>query len=243
MTEERVVEKVRKLLAKAEAAGTTPEEAELLFDKAQELMAKHAIDEARLEAAGLKAEEPIVGRTVPVKARDEVLKAKYRLMDGIARANHCRVVDTTRPRSDRGGFMIVGRASDAEFVELLYTAVLLQYAGERTRAWKAYQAETRGFGVSRHVWLQGFSWGYAGRVKERLMGKFQETARGMGAELVVRDRGAAVDDMLAQMGVTVTQVTVRSDPAAGLAGREAADRADLSGGRNRVGGMGGRELE
>src|SRR5512134_846180 len=49
-TQEAWADKISKLLRKAET--TTPEEAEALYAKAQELMAKYAIDEAMLRRAG-----------------------------------------------------------------------------------------------------------------------------------------------------------------------------------------------
>ena len=45
-----LLDRVRKLLAKAEAEGVTPPEAEALTAKAAELMARYGIDRARLAA-------------------------------------------------------------------------------------------------------------------------------------------------------------------------------------------------
>ena len=47
---EKALDKIRKLLAKAEADGVTEAEAELLNDKAAELIAQYGIDRARLAA-------------------------------------------------------------------------------------------------------------------------------------------------------------------------------------------------
>ena len=47
-----LLDRVRKLLAKAEAEGVTPPEAEALTAKAAELMARYGIDRARLAACG-----------------------------------------------------------------------------------------------------------------------------------------------------------------------------------------------
>lgn len=57
--QETYAEKIAKLLAKAES--TTPEEAELLMSKAQELMTKYAIDEAMLRSLHLNTiNDPLV---------------------------------------------------------------------------------------------------------------------------------------------------------------------------------------
>src|ERR1035437_7569358 len=53
-----LLERVRKLLAKAESAGTTPPEAEALTAKAAELMAKYGIDRALLAAARPETDQP-----------------------------------------------------------------------------------------------------------------------------------------------------------------------------------------
>jgi hypothetical protein len=53
-----LLERVRKLLAKAEAGGTTPAEAEALTAKAAELMAKYGIDRALLAAARPETDQP-----------------------------------------------------------------------------------------------------------------------------------------------------------------------------------------
>src|SRR5262245_6156970 len=47
----RILDRVRKLLAKAEHPSTPPAEAEAMSAKAAELMARHAIDEALLDEA------------------------------------------------------------------------------------------------------------------------------------------------------------------------------------------------
>ena len=52
MTEPSLLERVRKLLAKAEDSGVTAAEAEVFNAKAAELIARHGIDAALLAAAG-----------------------------------------------------------------------------------------------------------------------------------------------------------------------------------------------
>src|ERR1700758_4406754 len=53
-----LLDRVRKLLAKAEAEGVTPPEAEALTAKAAELMARYGIDRARLAAARPETRRP-----------------------------------------------------------------------------------------------------------------------------------------------------------------------------------------
>ena len=53
-----LLDRVRKLLAKAEAEGVTPQEAEALTAKAAELMARYGIDRARLAASRPDTDRP-----------------------------------------------------------------------------------------------------------------------------------------------------------------------------------------
>src|SRR5271169_5575633 len=53
-----LLDRVRKLLAKAEAEGVTPPEAEALTAKAAELMARYGIDRARLAASRPDTDRP-----------------------------------------------------------------------------------------------------------------------------------------------------------------------------------------
>ena len=53
-----LLDRVRKLLAKAEAEGVTPPEAEALTAKAAELMARYGIDRARLAATRPDTDRP-----------------------------------------------------------------------------------------------------------------------------------------------------------------------------------------
>ena len=70
--ESRMLTRIRALLAKAEATGF-PEEAEALSAKAQELMARHSIDEALIAA------RDHAGGTAPAQVRKAAARARKRL--------------------------------------------------------------------------------------------------------------------------------------------------------------------
>ena len=57
-TDNPLLARVRKLLAKAEAEGTTPDEAQSLTAKAAELMARYGIDRALLAAQQPETDQP-----------------------------------------------------------------------------------------------------------------------------------------------------------------------------------------
>src|SRR5215475_445143 len=89
-----ILEKVRKLLAKAEDPACTPAEAEALTDKAAELIAKYGVDRALLAATAPET-DPLGDRVVdigPPYALD-----KTGLLATVAGAMRCRSVRRKQP--------------------------------------------------------------------------------------------------------------------------------------------------
>src|SRR5205807_2396905 len=78
----RILERVRALLAKAEST-TFPEEAEALSAKAQELMARYAIDRALLGGVG-DGPHGVGGRRIHID--DPYARSKFLLVDVVADA-------------------------------------------------------------------------------------------------------------------------------------------------------------
>jgi hypothetical protein len=114
-----LLNRVRKLLAKAEAEGVTPPEAEALTAKAAELMARYGIDRARL--AALRPDSRIIDIDNPWA------QVRAHLLAGLAGAMRCQCVllSTTRPGAR---IHVFGYASDLERADILYTSLLLQMA-------------------------------------------------------------------------------------------------------------------
>jgi len=152
-----MLERVRALLAKAEST-TFPEEAEALTTKAQELMARHAIDEAMLDSHDHGGAD-VVGWRIHVD--DPYAAPKSILLHNIADANRCRAV-----WSPGLGFATVfGALSDLEMVELLFTSLLVQATEAMTRAGR--KVDHRGRSRTRSF-RQSFLLAYASRIGERL---------------------------------------------------------------------------
>jgi len=154
---DRMLERVRALLAKAEST-EFPEEAEALTAKAQQLMALHSIDAALLDAESGGGEVPEAIR-IGVDAPYEAAKAA--LLNAVGGANRCTVV-----WSQQFGFCtVVGFAVDLEAVELLHTSLLVQATAALTEA-------TRRRGSGRHgrtrAFRQSFLLAYAHRIAQRL---------------------------------------------------------------------------
>lgn len=222
----KVLAKIRGLLAKTQDNGCTAEESESAFAMAQGLMTKHAVEEAELVAAGHLPSEEIIRHRVKLRYRDEIRRPKIALIGAIAKANNCQVVDATQTHDE---LWIVGHESEAFFTEMLASAVLMQYGTERTRGWAAYWGP-----ASRFKWVTSFAWGYAQRIHERLQEAVQQEVTGK--ELVFVGRKGLVQDWMSKNLATVETKgrSVQVLPDAMAAGEEAANRADLSGGRNHV---------
>ena len=84
-----LLDRVRKLLAKAEAEGVTPAEAEALTAKAAELMARYGIDRARLAASHPDTDRP--GSRV-IDIANPWAQVRAHLLAGLAGAMRCQCV-------------------------------------------------------------------------------------------------------------------------------------------------------
>ncbi|MCX4549178.1 MULTISPECIES: DUF2786 domain-containing protein [unclassified Streptomyces] len=216
--EPRMLTRIRALLAKAEATDYAAE-AEALSAKAQELMARHSIDEARLSAEGRSADTPAACR-IGVDAPYETAKAV--LLDAVATANRCRAVWN----SAFGFSTVVGFEPDLEVVELLHTSLLVQGTAAMTRAESAQRAGGR---KRTKTFRQSFLAAYASRLGHRLAETAgQVTAAEAGSLLpVLAARDVAVVSEAERMFPATTTSRVRgvSDEAGWTEGTAAADAA------------------
>lgn len=229
----RALSRIRGLLAKAESTDFEAE-AEALTAKAQELMARHAIDTAML---GRRGGTPATAGEVQARRLhldDPHAEAKAAVVQAAGTANGVRVV--LMPAF--GIATLVGMPGDLEAVELLVTSLLLQ-AG-RALADAAQQAGARGRSTA---YRRGFLYSYAQRIEERLteardQARVEATATYGGALApVLADRQAAVDEALEELFPSLRRRSGRTvDPAGWHAGRQAADAADLGTAHGRLAG-------
>ncbi|MEU6405570.1 DUF2786 domain-containing protein [Streptomyces sp. NPDC046985] len=215
--ESRVLGKIRALLAKAEATGY-PLEAEALSAKAQELMARHSVDEALLAA---RAPSPDAPGACRIGVEPPYEQAKAVLLDAVATANHCRAV-----WNDSLCFStVVGFEAELEAVELLYTSLLVQ----ATTAMTAAEAAQRASGRKRtKTFRQSFLASYAHRIGSRLAAA-AETQVTEDLLPVLASRDLAVADRLDVLFPETTTTRLRgvSDAAGWTEGERAADRAQV----------------
>jgi len=220
----RMLTRIRALLAKAEATGF-PEEAEALSAKAQELMARHSIDEALLAARTHAKDAPGACR-IGVEPPYETAKAV--LLDAVAGVNRCRAV-----WNEALGFStVVGFEPDLEAAELLYTSLLVQATAAMTKAEAAQRAGGR---KRTKTFRQSFLAAYAHRIGDRLASAAEGQVIATEGELlpVLAARDVAVADHMDRMFPQTVTTRLRgvSDAAGWHEGAAAADRAQVEGRR------------
>ncbi len=231
VVDQKVLAKVRALLAKAEST-EFPDEAEALSAKAQELMSRYSLHHAVLEHD--RGQTPTAcGRRMWMDA--PYAGAKVLLVQAVATANRCRTVWRENP----GFATVVGPETELDIVELLTTSLLLQ----ANRAMLAAGRHTTRSGTSRtRSFRQSFLVAYASRIGERLhtadrsateaaqAAEHKSTERVADQKLlpVLAARSKVADEMMDRLfpGLVSRPVSV-SNAAGWTAGRAAADLAQF----------------
>jgi hypothetical protein len=223
---ERVLTRIRALLAKAESS-TFPAEAETFTAGAQALMARHSIDAALLAALGQSSSDGPTGRRIGIDNPYEAPKAM--LLGAVAEANRCRTVWSR----DLGFSTAIGFPADLDAVELLFTSLLVQATAAMAEA--GSRADGRGRSRTR-AFRQSFLTAYASRIGQRLTeatgtqtAKAATEPAGQNLLPVLAARSEAVDDAVTAMFPQLTQHVARSvtDREGWFSGLSAANRAAL----------------
>jgi hypothetical protein len=219
-----VLSKVRALLAKAEAT-TFDAEAEAFTAKAQELIARHRIDRALLDAEPGSTQAAIDRR---IDIATPYVSAKALLLSRVANANECRVVFLRH----LGSAQVFGCGDDVDAVEELYTSLLVQVTTALHRAGPKHdpfgRSRTRSF---RHAFLVAF----AVRVGERLRATVDATVDAVPEATrtalvpMITARGHAAEAAARAEFPFMRSFTARvSDPEGMHAGSLFADHVELS---------------
>jgi Protein of unknown function (DUF2786) len=137
MEQDKVLERVRKLLERAEHPGTPEQEADSARQMADDLMLKYAIEQADLDAT-----RPAAQRSTPEVLNLNIIRANSPVqtwMVDIAGyvASHCRsrIVfhglndEYTRLLGKNIRATVIGYESDLRYFELLFTMVQLHFSG------------------------------------------------------------------------------------------------------------------
>ncbi|HUA42828.1 MAG TPA: DUF2786 domain-containing protein [Streptosporangiaceae bacterium] len=226
---ERLLERVRKLLAKAEAEGVTVAEAQALTGKAAELMAKYGIDRALLAAARPETDKPD-NRIVEIY--NPWARIQAHLLCGLGAALRCQCILLPARTGQR--VHIFGYASDIERAEVLYTSVLVQMwhgliaadvpaGADSARAW-------------RRSWLLGFVAAVIARVRaaeqraEQAAAAAPDGASGRAA-LVLADRSMVIRQNVAHAYPHTRKAKITYTGTGYGAGYDQGKRADIGTGR------------
>ena len=216
-----LLNRVRALLAKAEATEFAAE-AEVFTAKAQDLMTRHALDEALLHSPT----EQIDVDARRVHLRSPYTAAKVLLLDAVGRANRTKVIflDAFDIAT------VVGTPVDVDQVEMLFTSLLIQ----ATRAMAEAGASRTGSFDRSATFRRSFLSAYAVRIGERLVEADRQATASYGTDLVpvLQRQTEAVEDEFARLFPSTR--TMRGgylDQRGWEAGREAADRAVFTAGR------------
>lgn len=236
---DRLLDRVRKLLAKAEAEGVTASEAQALTGKAAELMAKYGIDRALLAADRPETDRP-ANRILDIDS--PWAREKAHLLCGLASALRCQCVLLTGARPG-SRVHIFGYASDIDRTDVLYTSVLIQMwhglAGARV------PEQARSPRAWRRSWLLGFATAVITRVKQAEQSV--QAAVGLpgqtGADrtaLVLADRSLVIRRHVEQAYPVTRRARVTYSGSGYGDGYARGERADL--GASRISRTRGREL-
>jgi Protein of unknown function (DUF2786) len=154
-----LLDRVRKLLAKAEDEGCPPAEAEALTAKAAELMARYGIDRALLGA--LRPETDSVGDRV-FDLDNPWAAVKAHLLAGLAAALRCQCILLSR-REPGSRVHVFGFLSDLERADILFTSLLVQMA--RALAVQPVPANGGAAKAWRRSWMLGYASAVVARVR------------------------------------------------------------------------------
>lgn len=211
----RTLDRVRKLLAKAEGTDNEHERATFMA-AASALMAKYGI-----ESVGQADERSRPGSRI-VTLPNPWAREKARLVSLVAQAVRCRplLIGKSEGKGDGGQRVhVFGFGVDLERADLLATSLLLQMAAGLSRV--RLPPDVTAVRAFRRSWMLGFT-----DEVYRLLSE-DEARAGKGMELVLADRGAEVDQVVAEHYPRIRRSVPRTSGSGYRDGVEAGRRADL----------------
>jgi hypothetical protein len=228
VTEEKIIDRIRGLLAKAESS-EFEEEAASFLDKATELMAKYRVDEAVLAAAGRAANDPVDRTFIDLSGYHS---PKGSLAVHLAEALDCHVLWAHGGPRGSKRLAVVGHVSDLSTFEALMTSLELQLDRELHKVSGYSSGDTR---ARRTSFANGWVRKVGNRIKAHLASAVDtavaETDASSSVALVLADRRDVVADKYQEFYKTKPRYTRSSRGSsrydAYSAGSAAGARADI----------------
>lgn len=223
VVEEKMLDRIQALIAKANAHGVTEHESDALMAKAYELMERYRIDDAMLAARASVKFKPLHKLFL---VEGSFAKGRRQLAFSIAKGMGLAAVSIRKYDPYAGKFQhymdVFGFESDLEVYQLLFTSLMLQGHSECNRL-KGYDA-----GHTRSI-RSGFWFGYAHKIAWRLIDARQaESKKSTGTELVLVGRKAEIDRLRDEVYPSLRSEKVTKVNAHGYAaGESAGSRANL----------------
>lgn len=221
-----MISKIQALLAKAESTAFEAER-DAFLAKAEDLMTKHAVERWQLAKTGVRKEKP-VRITFTYSSNDANLPGKRQLLVAVERAAGVMTVLAPSTKTVQNAHFI-GFESDCEFAQLLYTSLLVQCA-------RACPPDVRKVKSRYTDFMLGFGAAVARKIDEA---RETRTESEPGTAIVLLDRRSEVEqavEMFFPKLIRTRAAARRYDHSARQAGAAAGQRADVSGGRNNLGG-------
>lgn len=194
MADDKIKERIRRMLALAEDEGTTQGERDVALARATELITAHQLDRAMFDRAADITEE-IISQSFTFEG--SYTKEKSRLLGWLAEALGMKsVIWHKGKKADRA--LVYGFASDVELLDMLYTSLLLQQVTGLRKAKPPRYLVRNEVAAWRRDWLTAFSTAVSHRVQEahsRAAQTYDREHAGSGqpgAELVLSDRSDQV---------------------------------------------------
>lgn len=246
--QERVIDRIRKLYAKAESTKELGNEAEAMafMEKVDELLTKYKLDGSVLTFDEREEADPMGQTIARGKGKSKRVAWIEHLAHYVTEAYFCQIV--VMPGSD--SFLVVGRETDRDIatyvivklVNFLEAECKRQHNKLRYRLYK----ENDGDMSEAHGFKASFYQSAVGRIRARLKELRQKhTAESEQYAVVLTQSRQELEDWMDKHMKTRTSTAVggyRGGNAHGHArGREAGDRADLSGRGVQPGTKGGRK--
>lgn len=224
MPEEKVLEKIRKLLERAnDERGSTEGERETAMRMATSLMAKYQLDMADIPQAQREKDDPL-GR---FDGEGWYLKWCQMIRNSVAKLFDCRYVNMGKINATRGRYCYIGRASNATTAMLMADWIVKDALREADRA-GGHRLSAQG---------RSFGFGFAERLNARIALMRAEAAEEIkmstGRDLVLMRTNFAAENedwcaknMKLKPGKAI--MTRNLHEGAMNAGRAAADKVNLS---------------